>query len=610
MTQLASLSVRITGNSDSFVRAAMSSEDAANKLKSSIAGTSGSGTGPKGGVTGATGSLGKAFSKVSQSRSMRLLPMQFSQVAQQAAAGTPVMRALTIQAADIGLAFGVVGTIIGTVATVALPSIIAAFSGGEEAAGQLETALEDIQAAAEGLEGSLAILEMSAEDLSSKYGLAAASVREFAVELANMQLAQANDRLRASVEIADDFVTEFGRGSDALDKFAAASERARDRTMGGINSAIIELSETLGVSEDQAINVSRALGELGNATTLDETNAAADQLSAALTDAGIEANDLPPELRDMIIELRSAQIEAAELAGLMERVAQATADAAAGSAGMTMGGGMSQLMGGMTGEQLLPPAASVLDEDEDKATGGRGKSAAVRDEETFKKDMERLQEQLATELELEQQMHDQRGEMLARAKEQELLTQEEYDKMMERENKRHSDAMTAIDAYRHGSGVAQMGQFMGEMAGAFATGNERMMQIGKAFGAAEALINAWRTYTQVMADPSLPWFAKIPAAVSLLGSAMGAVNAIKGVGKGGSGQRAVSGGGASPAAIGGGGGGGGPEAAGGGGSQGPRVSLTLMGNQGFTRAQVVQIAEAINDSADEGQELIQIQGRR
>ena len=607
MTQLASLSVRITGDSSGFIAAARGSEEAANDLVGAM--------GKKGrrgvGLQSQTTATGKAFTTLARSPAMRYLPMQFSQVAQQAAAGTPVMRALTIQAADIGLAFGTVGTILGIVATVALPSIIAAFSGGEEAAGQLETALEDIQAAAEGLEGSLAILEMSAEDLSSKYGLAAASVREFAVELANMQLAQANDRLRASVEIADDFVTEFGRGSDALDKFATASERARDRTMGGINSAIIELSETLGISEDQAINVSRALGELGNATTLDETNAAADQLSAALADAGVEANDLPPELRDMIIELRSAQIEAAELAGLMERVAQATADAAAGSAGMTMGGGMSQLMSGMTGAQLLPPTASVLDEDEDKATGG--KSSAVREEEKFKKDMERLQEQLATELELEQQMHDQRGEMLARAKEQELLTQEEYDKMMERENKRHSDAMTAIDVYRHGSGIAQMGQFMGEMAGAFATGNERMMQIGKAFGAAEALINAWRTYTQVMADPSLPWFAKIPAAVSLLGSAMGAVNAIKGVGKGGSGQRAVSGGGASPAAIGGGGGGGGgggPEAAGGGGSQGPRVSLTLMGNQGFTRAQVVQIAEAINDSADEGQELIQIQGRR
>jgi hypothetical protein len=40
------------------------------------------------------------------------------------------------------------------------------------------------------------------------------------------------------------------------------------------------------------------------------------------------------------------------------------------------------------------------------------------------------------------------------------------------------------------------------------------------------------------------------------------------------------------------------------------VSLTLIGDQGFSRAQIVQIAEALNDSRDEGQQLVSIRGRR
>ena len=591
MTQLAGLHARITGDSSGFVTAATQAQTAAIGAEKAIGG----------GLAGSTSKLKGAFTGLSRSPAMRMLPMQFSQVAQQAAAGGGVMRALTIQAADIGLAFGTVGTILGIVATVTMPAIINAFSDGDKEADQFEKAVEDLQDAVKGLEGSLAIIEMSAEDLVDKYGLAAEAVRGFALDLAQLQLAEANDALRASVDIADDFIVKFGRSEDVLNRFAVAGDRAQALSA-GLNATIKELGDELGVTEDQAKSISKALGDLGAASTLDETTAAADNLSEALKEAGVDANDLPEELRNMLIELRSAQIEAAELAGLMERVAQATHDAAAGAAGVTFGGGMSQLMAQMSGDQLLPPARSVLDDDDDddKPTRG-GKSAAERDAETFKKNLERLQDQLSTELELEQAMHDQRNEMLRKAKENDLLTQVEYADYMERENKRHAQEMAAIDAYRYGTQAEKMGQFMGEMATAFAQGNEEMMQIAKVFGAGEALINAWRTFGQIMASPELSPWQKLPMAVGAFAQVIGAVSAIQGVGKGGSGKKTASGGGGAPAA---------PEAAGGGGAQRPNVSLTLIGDSGFSRAQIVQIAEALNDSGDEGQNLIQIRGRR
>ena len=54
------------------------------------------------------------------------------------------------------------------------------------------------------------------------------------------------------------------------------------------------------------------------------------------------------------------------------------------------------------------------------------------------------------------------------------------------------------------------------------------------FASVEALINAYRAYNQVLADPTLPWFAKIPAAVGVLAAGMKTVQSIKGL-SGGSG---------------------------------------------------------------------------
>jgi hypothetical protein len=137
-----------------------------------------------------------------------------------------------------------------------------------------------------------------------------------------------------------------------------------------------------------------------------------------------------------------------------------------------------------------------------------------------------------------------RQETLDAALAKKLLTTEEYLALEANLQRDHAQRMSEIDVWRYGTGVAKAQEFFGGMADAMASGNERMQAVSKKFAAIEALINAWRAYSQTLADPSLPMIAKIPAALSILSAGMGAVNAIKGGGSGGGGG---GGGAAAPA---------------------------------------------------------------
>lgn len=231
--------------------------------------------------------------------------------------------------------------------------------------------------------------------------------------------------------------------------------------------------------------------------------------------------------------------------------------------------------------------------------GGGGGGGGGRQQDPIMANLERLRQSLATEAQLQLEAYQEQQAILDEALERRLLTQKEYQALMEQAQTEHQRRMSDIDVYRYGTGLDQAEAFFGDMADAFAQGNEEMLRISRVFGAAESLINAWRTFSQVMSDPKLPWFAKLPAAISLFGQAIRAVSAIQSVGKGGTGQKAVSAGGAASIA---------PEPAAA--ASRPAVSLTLIGDGGFSRAQIVQIAEALNETGADGNRLIDIRGRR
>lgn len=222
-----------------------------------------------------------------------------------------------------------------------------------------------------------------------------------------------------------------------------------------------------------------------------------------------------------------------------------------------------------------------------KKGGGRGKSEA----EKFTDKLTQLRESLMTEEELERQSYERRSQLLEQYLKMQPEKMEEYNKLKERLQADHQKRMSEIDVYRYGTGLQKAETFFGDMAAAFSQGNEKLLKIGQAFGAAEALINAWRAYAQVLADPSVPWFAKLAKAAAVLSAGLGAVQAIKGVSSSGG----SSGGGAGAAA------GGGASAA----PQGPEqvVSISLQGDV-FSQASVRGLLEQIQKELDRGGRLV------
>jgi hypothetical protein len=173
--------------------------------------------------------------------------------------------------------------------------------------------------------------------------------------------------------------------------------------------------------------------------------------------------------------------------------------------------------------------------------GGGGGGGGGR-ENPLVAQLEALRQQMMTEEQIEMESYARRQEMLAQALDQQLLTQQEYAQLMQRSQQEHSDKMSEIDVYRYGSGLDKASAFFGDMASAMQGGNEEMLKISKAFGAAQALISAWQGAAEAL---KLPFPSNIAAFAKVLSTGLGAVNAIKGARKGGS----TSGGGSGTSAA-------------------------------------------------------------
>lgn len=160
------------------------------------------------------------------------------------------------------------------------------------------------------------------------------------------------------------------------------------------------------------------------------------------------------------------------------------------------------------------------------------------------------------------------------------------EKLTEQE-KRIQEHFARIKAIAEGSLSDQLGgwdNYFTSLASLTQSRNEKMLKVAKAFGAAQALIDAWQAHNAVLKDPTLPWWARIASAGQVLAAGIGAVNAIKNVNAGGGG-----------AAVGGGAAGGAPAAA----NTSPRVALTLQGEM-FSKSQVRDLINAINEEVEGG----------
>jgi len=203
--------------------------------------------------------------------------------------------------------------------------------------------------------------------------------------------------------------------------------------------------------------------------------------------------------------------------------------------------------------------------------------------------LEQLQSALMTQEEMQIASFERQQETLNAALEQRLLTQQEYNDLMEQAQSQHADRMAQIDIYRYGSTLQKTGKFLGDMANALQNGNEKMLKIAKVFSAAQAVINAYEAYTDVLANQPGELFAKLAAGAAVLSAGLGAVSAIKGVTSGGGGVAPVGGLTAPTAAA-------APAAP----AVSRNVAISLTGGDMFSRDQVINLINSINEAVEDG----------
>ena len=184
---------------------------------------------------------------------------------------------------------------------------------------------------------------------------------------------------------------------------------------------------------------------------------------------------------------------------------------------------------------------------EDTAIPGLDGGGAVADQMAQR--LEALQAGLMTEREAIDAWYEQGLEVLQNARAAELLTEEEYRAQRERLEQEHQDRLAGI---RRAGNDAAFSSIVGtgqEILRAIGQNNDKAAKAAQTLGAFEAMVNAYRAASQALADPKLPWYAKVAAAGSLLATGIGFANSIKSMSKSNPSSGGGGGGGSSSASA-------------------------------------------------------------
>lgn len=563
MTELAALNIRITGDSGDL-KAAVSQattelqkvQDVAQKANASV-GTSGLG--------GGMGRLGKASNMLKGN--VQNASFQLQDMVVQLQMGTRWTTVMAQQLPQLAGGFGAVGAAVGILAAVGFSALgMALATTGDEVEG-FEDSLERLKNVTDQLKAAQDVLTMSLPELYAQYGMYASAVRDAAAALVELNMAEAQDALNTAIT----------DGADALGQYAGMANTAFSSgvTMG---QGLIAIRDQFGLVGEEASKLQAALQQLQRAQTFEQQLAAARNLKSVMDATGVSIAQLPPALRDALTQANQLTIAGSELkreisnaksamdalrasapggAWLASAIGQAGTLAAtlwdAAAAAAAAGGGQGDATGGdfplgsrgRSRPKAAPTGIGGIDWGAPKTSGGGG-GGGGGGENPIVAELEAVQQSLMSQEELQIESYMRQQETLRTALDQKLITQQEYNALMEDAQRQHGEAMSSIDAYRYGDAALQAETFMGDMATAFAMGNEKMQRAARGFAAVEALINAWRAYTQTLADPSLPFIAKFAAAAKVLAAGMGAVRAIKGSGGGGGGGGASGAGTATP----------------------------------------------------------------
>lgn len=169
------------------------------------------------------------------------------------------------------------------------------------------------------------------------------------------------------------------------------------------------------------------------------------------------------------------------------------------------------------------------------------------DNAQFEKKRQDLIDMFATQEELENANYERKLSKLYEYFEVEHIAVYDQKRLLEQEEKAHNERLFKIkqdaeskDQKSLKSKLGYTQSILNNLYTISGSHNDRMLKAAQATGAAISLINAYQSASETLKDPTLPWYARVSAALSVLAAGMGFVNAIRGGGSGGDGGGAVA----------------------------------------------------------------------
>lgn len=456
---------------------------------------------------------------------------QLQDIAVQMQAGTRTSTVMAQQLPQLAGAFGAVGAVVGTLAAVGIPALAFAMRGATQRVQTLTQALDALEALQDRVSRSANILHMSTAELSAEYGRFAARVRELALEELRLSQARAQTLLSASVT-EQSMQTLTNRITRSIRLVEELGDTGTDQ-MYDMRRAAREVTRQFGLTGDAAVEMAGAFQSLGRADTLPEQQRVLGRIREILRENNIEFSQIPAPLQEALgrmnaleqatinvgVALSRAGDEAAGLANAIFPVFAEGAGAGRGTVGMP--------------ERPVVGSGSTMEFPSFGGGGGGGSAFGGR--------IAALVESLQTERETVEAWYQESLELLGEANAAELEAIGGHNEARLRLEEEYQRRLAGIREAGHGDALTSVLNSGQQIASAIGQTNERAMRVAQAFGAAEALVNAYRAASQALASPELPWFAKVSAAASVLAAGIGFANSIRSISASGNGAGAAAG---------------------------------------------------------------------
>ena len=218
---------------------------------------------------------------------MRNLGLQLNQVAQVGGMTGNWMQALAVQLPDMLLGFGAVGIGAGILAGAMIPLIGSWADGGDEAE-KLNKIIDDLSESVDGYSEATKRARGSSRALVTGFGSASEWGRQLSLNLAEIERANALEKLRVS---AGDLAEQFG----GLSRTKLTYD---DGVMKEIESTMLALREEFDLSKQHAASLVLALEGINKAASPEDAVRQASHFSDVLLTVFGTASDIPEALRE------------------------------------------------------------------------------------------------------------------------------------------------------------------------------------------------------------------------------------------------------------------------------------------------------------------------